>query len=30
MIGPVRSPYASIAIVSSKLGKRGDLVFADR
>jgi RNA-binding protein len=30
LIGPVRSPYASVAVVSSKLGKAGDPVFADR
>ena len=30
LIGPVRSPYASVAVVSSKLGKAGDPIFADR
>ena len=30
LIGPVRSPYASVAVVSSRLGKPGDPVFIDR
>jgi RNA-binding protein len=30
LIGPIKSPYASIAVVSSKLGKRGDPVFVNR
>jgi RNA-binding protein len=29
LIGPVRSPYASIALVSSRLGKPGDPVFLE-
>ena len=29
LIGPVRSPYASVAVVSSKLGKAGDPVFME-
>jgi RNA-binding protein len=30
LIGPVRSPYASVAVVSSRLGKSGDPIFVDR
>ena len=30
LIGPVRSPYASVAVVSSKLGKSGDPAFVER
>jgi rRNA processing protein Gar1 len=30
LIGPVRSPYASVAVVSSRLGKSGDPVFLNR
>jgi len=30
LIGPVRGPYASVAIVSSRLGKPGDPVFLER
>ena len=30
LIGPVRAPYASVAVVSSKLGRPGDAAFADR
>lgn len=30
LIGPVRSPYASVAVVSSRLGKPGDPIFVDR
>jgi RNA-binding protein len=29
LIGPVRSPYASIAVTSSKLGKAGDPAFVN-
>lgn len=27
LIGPVRSPYASVALSSSKAGKAGDTVY---
>lgn len=27
LIGPVKSPYASVALSSSKVGKTGDTVF---
>ncbi len=27
LIGPVRAPYASVAVVSSRLGKAGDPAF---
>jgi rRNA processing protein Gar1 len=30
LIGPVRSPYASVGVVSSRLGKPGDPVFLER
>ena len=30
LIGPVRSPYASVAVMSSRLGKTGDPVFVER
>ena len=30
LIGPVRAPYASVAVVSSKLGKGGDPAFTER
>jgi RNA-binding protein len=30
LIGPVRSPYASVAVVSSRLGKKGDPAFLER
>jgi RNA-binding protein len=30
LIGPVRAPYASVAVVSSRLGKLGDPVFLER
>ena len=30
LIGPVRSPYASVAVVSSRLGKAVDPVFVER
>ncbi|HUH82931.1 MAG TPA: Gar1/Naf1 family protein [Nitrososphaerales archaeon] len=30
LIGPVRSPYASVAVVSSRLGKNGDPAFLER
>ena len=30
LIGPVRSPYASVAVVSSRLGRPGDPAFVDR
>ena len=30
LIGPVSSPYASVAVVSSRLGKGGDLAFVER
>jgi RNA-binding protein len=30
LIGPVRAPYASVAVVSSRLGKAGDPVFQER
>ena len=29
LIGPVRSPYASVAVISSRLGKPGDPVFLE-
>ena len=29
LIGPVRSPYASVAVVSSRLGKAGDSAFVE-
>ena len=30
LIGPVSSPYALVAVVSSRLGKPGDPAFVDR
>ena len=30
LIGPVKAPYASVAAVTSKFGKSGDAVFAER
>ena len=30
LIGPVRSPYASVSVVSSRLGKPGDPAFVAR
>jgi RNA-binding protein len=30
LIGPARSPYASVGVVSSRLGKHGDPVFLER
>ena len=30
LIGPVKSPYASVAVVSSRLGKPGDPAFIER
>ena len=30
LIGPVRAPYASVAVVSSRLGKPGDPAFVER
>ncbi len=30
LMGPVRSPYASVAVVSSRLGKSGDPAFLER
>jgi RNA-binding protein len=29
LIGPVRAPYASVAVVSSRLGKKGDPTFLE-
>ncbi|MDG7011020.1 MAG: hypothetical protein JRN57_02750 [Nitrososphaerota archaeon] len=29
LIGPVRAPYASIAVVTSRLGKPGDPIFLE-
>ena len=29
LIGPVKSPYASVAVVSSRLGKDGDPAFVE-
>jgi rRNA processing protein Gar1 len=29
LIGPVRAPYASVAVVSSKLGRLKDPVFVE-
>jgi rRNA processing protein Gar1 len=29
LLGPVKSPYASVAIVSSKWGKAGDPAFVE-
>jgi len=30
LIGPVKSPYASLAVASSRLGKPGDPAFVER
>lgn len=30
LLGPVKSPYASVAVVSSRLGKPGDPAFVER
>lgn len=30
LIGPVRAPYASVAVVTSRPGKAGDAAFAER
>jgi rRNA processing protein Gar1 len=30
LIGPVKGPYASVAVVSSRLGKPGDPAFLER
>jgi RNA-binding protein len=30
LIGPVKGPYASVAVVSSRLGKSGDPAFLER
>ncbi len=30
IIGPVRAPYASVAAASSRFGKPGDGVYAER
>ena len=30
LIGPVKSPYGSVAVVSSRLGKPGDPAFIER
>ena len=30
LIGPVKSPYASVALMTSRLGKSGDPVFLER
>ena len=30
LIGPVKSPYASVALMTSRLGKSGDPIFAER
>jgi RNA-binding protein len=29
LIGPVKAPYASVAVVSSRLGKAGDPAFVE-
>ena len=29
LIGPVRAPYASVAVVSSRVGRPGDPAFAE-
>ena len=29
LIGPVRAPYASVAVISSRLGRAGDPVFLE-
>ena len=30
LMGPVKAPYASVAVASSRLGKQGDPVFMER
>ncbi len=30
LIGPVKAPYASVAVVSSRLGKAGDPAYTER
>jgi len=30
LIGPVKSPYASVALISSRIGKSGDPAFSER
>lgn len=30
LIGPVKSPYASVAVSSSRFGKAGDPVYAEK
>jgi rRNA processing protein Gar1 len=30
LIGPVKSPYASVALTSSRIGKGGDPAFLER
>ena len=30
LIGPVRAPYASVAVSTSRVGKAGDLAFVER
>ncbi len=30
LIGPVKAPYASVAVVSSRIGKAGDPAFLER
>ncbi len=30
LLGPVKAPYASVAAATSKVGKTGDVVFAER
>lgn len=30
LIGPVKSPYASLTVVSSRMGKAGDPTFLER
>ncbi len=29
LMGPIRAPYASLAVVSSRIGKAGDPVFTE-
>jgi rRNA processing protein Gar1 len=29
LIGPVRAPYASVAVTSSRIGKPGDAVYTE-
>jgi len=30
LIGPVRAPYASVVVTTSRVGKAGDAVFVER